>query len=63
MDLWGNEDEDEYRARKRAEIFSSSYHSRITECWKTPSIGAGSALFAMRAAAVPCCLPVRLTRL
>ena len=26
MDLWGNEDEDEYRARKRAEIFSSSYH-------------------------------------
>lgn len=63
MDLWGNEDEDEYRARKRAEIFSSSYHSRVTECWKTPSTGAGSALFAMRAAAVPCCLPVRLTRL
>ncbi len=26
MDLWGNEDEDEYRARKRAEIFSSAYH-------------------------------------
>ena len=55
MDLWGNEDEDEYRARKRAEIFSSSYHFE--------NYGAGSALFAMRAAAVPCCLPVRLTRL
>lgn len=63
MDLWGNEDEDEYRARKRAEIFSSSYHFENYGMLETPSTGAGSALFAMRAAAVPCCLPVRLTRL
>ena len=63
MDLWGNEDEDEYRARKRRKYSVRLIISRITECWKTPSTGAGSALFAMRAAAVPCCLPVRLTRL
>ena len=50
MDLWGMKTKTNTERGNGRKYSVRLIISRITECWKTPSTGAGSALFAMRAA-------------
>lgn len=56
MDLWGNEDAEEYRARIRAEFLGEAYHFPTMKRLKKPFTVAADVRSAAKEEEDPCCL-------